>query len=155
MIGVDLHDADITADLSSKTGRHQLVDEVRAATGGRLDGVIACAGISSGDTVTVSINYFGAVATLEGLRPFLAEADQPRAATISSIALLQSIDDDIVDACLRDDEPAARGRRRRQGRVRVPVDEAGIGPLGPPHRADGSRGRVPASRSTRSHRAWS
>ena len=115
MIGVDLHDADITADLSSPTGRKRLVDEVRAATGGRVDGVIACAGISSGDAVTVSINYFGAVATLEGLRPFLAEADQPRAATISSIALLQSIDDDIVDACLRDDEPAALAAAEGKG----------------------------------------
>ena len=115
VIGVDLHDADITADLSSATGRNRLVDEVRAATGGRVDGVIACAGISSGDAVTVSINYFGAVATLEGLRPFLAEADQPRAATISSIALLQSIDDDIVDACLRDDEPAALAAAEGKG----------------------------------------
>ena len=45
----------------------------------------------------------------------LAEADQPRAATISSIALLQSIDDDIVDACLRNDEPAALAAAEGKG----------------------------------------
>ena len=107
VIGVDLHDADVVADLSTTAGRRALVDGVQAATGGRVDAIIAGAGISSGDPVTVSINYFGAVATLEGLRPFLTESEHPRAVTISSVALLQSLDDDIVDACLRDDEPAA------------------------------------------------
>jgi NAD(P)-dependent dehydrogenase (short-subunit alcohol dehydrogenase family) len=84
-----------------------MVEGVRGATGGRIDAIIAGAGISSGDPVTVSINFFGAVATLEGLRPFLAISEHPRAATICSVALLQSLDDDIVDACLRDDEGAA------------------------------------------------
>ena len=37
VIGVDLHDADITADLSSPRVANQLVDEVRAATGGRVE----------------------------------------------------------------------------------------------------------------------
>jgi NAD(P)-dependent dehydrogenase (short-subunit alcohol dehydrogenase family) len=107
VVGVDLHDADVMTDLATEAGRRALVDGVQQTTQGRLDGVIACAGISSGDAVTVSINFFGAVATLEGLRPLLAESDAPRAATISSVALLQSLDDDIVDACMRGDEPAA------------------------------------------------
>lgn len=107
VIGVDLHDADVVADLATTAGRRALVDGVQAATGGRVDAVIASAGISSGDPITVSINFFGAVATLEGLRPFLTESEHARAVTISSVALLQSLDDDIVDACLRDDEPAA------------------------------------------------
>src|SRR3954471_2235033 len=107
VVGVDLRDADVIADLATTAGRRSLVDGVYAATNGRVDGVIACAGISSGDPITVSINYFGVVATLEGLRPLLEESDQPRAATTSSVALLQSLDDDIVDACLRDDEVAA------------------------------------------------
>jgi len=107
VVGVDLHDADITADLATNEGRLSLVDRVRDATGGQVDGVVAGAGISSGDPVTVSINYFGAVATLEGLRPFLGQSTQPRAVTITSVAQLQSVDDDIVDACLRNDEAAA------------------------------------------------
>src|SRR5262245_21827202 len=107
VIGVDLHDADVVADLATTAGRRALVDGVQASTGGRVDAIIASAGISSGDPVTVSINYSGAVATLEGLRPFLTESEHPRAVTICSVALLQSLDDDIVDACLRDDEPAA------------------------------------------------
>jgi NAD(P)-dependent dehydrogenase (short-subunit alcohol dehydrogenase family) len=108
VIGVDLHDADVIADLATAEGRTALVDRVGAATGGgHLDAIIAGAGISSGDPVTVSINFFGAVATLEGLRPFLSQSVQPRAVTICSIAQLQSVDDDIVDACLRGDERAA------------------------------------------------
>src|SRR5262249_44796500 len=74
VIGVDLHDADVIADLATRDGRAALVDGVRAATDGCIDAIIAGAGISSGDPVTVSINFFGAVATLEGLRPFLAQS---------------------------------------------------------------------------------
>jgi NAD(P)-dependent dehydrogenase (short-subunit alcohol dehydrogenase family) len=108
VVGVDLHDTDVIADLATLEGRTALVDGVRAATGGgHVDAIIAGAGISSGDPVTVSINFFGAIATLEGLRPFLSHSAQPRAVTICSVALLQSIDDDIVDACLRGDERAA------------------------------------------------
>jgi NAD(P)-dependent dehydrogenase (short-subunit alcohol dehydrogenase family) len=115
VIGVDLGDADVIADLATKKGRETLVDEVHAATGGRIDGVIASAGISSGDPVTVSVNFFGSVATLHGLRPLLAQSEHPRAATISSVALLQSVDDDIVDACLRDDEDSARAAAEGKG----------------------------------------
>jgi NAD(P)-dependent dehydrogenase (short-subunit alcohol dehydrogenase family) len=107
VIGVDLHDADVTADLATNAGRVALVEGVRTATGGRLDAIIAGAGISSGDPVTVSINFFGAVATLEGLRPFLTQSAHPRAVTICSVALLQSVDDDIVGACMRGDETEA------------------------------------------------
>jgi NAD(P)-dependent dehydrogenase (short-subunit alcohol dehydrogenase family) len=106
----------VTADLATEEGRQTLVDDVRAATDGRLDAVIAGAGITSGDPITVSINYFGAVATLEGLRPFLQQSEQPRAVTIASVALLQSLDDDIVDACLRNDEDAARAAASAEGK---------------------------------------
>jgi len=115
VIGADIRDADVIADLATKKGRQTLVEEVRSASGGRIDGVIACAGISSGDPVTVSINFFGSVSTLQGLRPFLMRSEQPRAATISSIALLQSVDDDIVDACLCDDEDSARAAAEGKG----------------------------------------
>jgi NAD(P)-dependent dehydrogenase (short-subunit alcohol dehydrogenase family) len=107
VIGVDQRDADVVADLATVNGRAALVDGVHAATGGRIDAVIACAGISSGDPITVRVNFFGVVATLEGLRPLLAESEQPRAATISSVALLQVLDGEIVDACLAGDEERA------------------------------------------------
>ncbi len=107
VIGVDIRDADVTADLSTPTGRAAMIDEVTKASGGTLNGVIACAGLLGTEPVVVAVNYFGAVATLEGLRPLLAKGDQPRAVTISSVASLHAADDATVDACLDGDEEAA------------------------------------------------
>ena len=87
VIGIDLRDADVVADLSTDEGRAGLADAVGALTGGSLDGLVAAAGITSdhGDRV-VAVNYFGAVATLEGLRPLLAKGTDPRAVAVASNA---------------------------------------------------------------------
>ena len=77
VIGVDLVDAEIIADLAVPEGRRRMVAQVAEACGGRLDGVVAAAGISGGDgSAVVSLNYFGAVATLAGLRPLLAASHE-------------------------------------------------------------------------------
>ncbi len=47
VIGVDLRDADVVADMSTPEGRQAAVDGVLAACGGRLDGLIPCAGVST------------------------------------------------------------------------------------------------------------
>jgi NAD(P)-dependent dehydrogenase (short-subunit alcohol dehydrogenase family) len=107
VVGVDLHDADVTADLATEEGRASMIASVGATTGGAIDAAIACAGIAHDDPLTVRVNYFGAVATLAGLRPLLAASTHPRAVAVSSVALMQSVDDDIVDACLRGDEERA------------------------------------------------
>src|SRR6185437_11937380 len=44
VIGCDLHDADVIADLSTEAGRAALADGVARVSGGRVDGVIANAG---------------------------------------------------------------------------------------------------------------
>ena len=59
------------------------------------------------DPLTIKVNYFGAVATLEGLRPLLAAGTDPRAVVISSVASLHPSDPAIVDAALAGDEAAA------------------------------------------------
>jgi hypothetical protein len=51
-----------------------MIEAVERACDGRLDGLVAGAGIMGEVPDVVSINYFGAVATLEGLRPMLARA---------------------------------------------------------------------------------
>lgn len=107
VIGADLRDADITADLATTEGRRSLVEQARDLTGGRLDGVVACAGVALFDPLTIKVNYFGAVATLEGLRPLLAAGRDPRAVVISSVASLHPTDPAIVDAALAGDEAAA------------------------------------------------
>ena len=114
VIGVDIKDADITVDLSTDDGRTKLVREVeqRAAT---IDGVIAVAGLVAASPVTVGVNYFGAVATLEGLRPLLAGSDAPRAVVVASLAALEDVDDALYERLLAGDEPGARAEAERIG----------------------------------------
>ncbi|OBK88552.1 hypothetical protein A5648_01830 [Mycolicibacter sinensis] len=45
VIGVDLRDADVVADLSTSDGRAAGAEAVLAACGGRLDGAVLAAGI--------------------------------------------------------------------------------------------------------------
>jgi NAD(P)-dependent dehydrogenase (short-subunit alcohol dehydrogenase family) len=107
VIAVDLAGSDVDADLSSDDGRRVMVDAVVAATDGRIDGVVANAGTAEQSPLAVRVNFFGAVATLEGLRPLLASSEAPRAAITSSMASFQPYDETLVDACLAGDEDAA------------------------------------------------
>ncbi|MFC4053488.1 SDR family oxidoreductase [Actinomadura syzygii] len=120
VIGVDLRDADVTADLSVPEGRSRAVAETLEICGGVLDAVVAGAGVSHFTDLTVKVNYFGAVALLDGLRPALARAGNPRAAVVGSISGTQPVDDAVVRACLDGDEPAAL-------RAAAKVVEAGAG----------------------------
>lgn len=110
VITIDLKNADVNVDLTTEDGRRELVTQVRERSGGVLDGVIACAGLSAPIVATAAVNYFGAVATLEGLRPLLAAAETPRAAVASSLAALDPLDDDLFDALISDDEERALAR---------------------------------------------
>lgn len=111
VIGVDLHDADVVADLATPAGRQAMIEGVTAASGGRLDGLVAGAGVMASDPTTlVSVNYFGAVATVEGLRPLLAAGGGGGAVVISSnsATVMAGVDPGAVAACLNGDEAAAR-----------------------------------------------
>jgi NAD(P)-dependent dehydrogenase (short-subunit alcohol dehydrogenase family) len=103
IIGCDRSDADVIADLSTPVGRQSFVDQVR--TWGHVDAVLAIAG--GGSTRLLETNYFGAVATLEGLRPLLARSEAPRAVAVSSTASLAPADTRILNACADGDEATA------------------------------------------------
>lgn len=103
MIGCDLTDADIEVDLSTARGRAALVEQARGR--GRIDAVLAIAG--GGKRGIIETNFFGAVATLDGLRPQLSESPAPRAVAISSTASLSAAEERVVQACLDGDEAAA------------------------------------------------
>jgi NAD(P)-dependent dehydrogenase (short-subunit alcohol dehydrogenase family) len=109
-IGVDLRDADVIADLSTPSGRAGMVAEVTALAGRALDGVIAGAGVTGPDGATVAaVNYFGAVATLQGLRPLLAASGAGAAVAISSnsTTTFPGLPTELVGACLDGDEDHA------------------------------------------------
>jgi NAD(P)-dependent dehydrogenase (short-subunit alcohol dehydrogenase family) len=110
VIGVDLHDADVVADLSTVSGRAAMVEQVWDLSGGTVDAVIANAGLALPSPATVAVNFFGALATLDGLRPLLLRSDAPRAALTSSMASLMAHDDVLVDAALAGDETKAMTR---------------------------------------------
>lgn len=114
VIGADLRETDIVADLATPEGRSQLAaDAQRLATDG-LDGVIACAGVLQESELAVRVNFFGAVSTIEATRPLLVNADAPRAVVISSVTAVSPRFDDLVDACLALDEKEATAIAARE-----------------------------------------
>jgi NAD(P)-dependent dehydrogenase (short-subunit alcohol dehydrogenase family) len=107
VICCDLADAEVIGDLATGEGRAAMVDGVTACSGGRIDAIVANAGGGPPKTM-LALNFFGAVATLEGLRPLLAGSAAPRAVVISSVSSPGSPDVDLVRACQAGDEDAAK-----------------------------------------------
>ena len=113
VVGVDMRDAEVIADLSTPDGRSAMIEQVDMLCQGALDGLVAAAGISSNgsnEALVISINYFGAVATLHGLRPMLARGTNASAVAISSNSTTtqSGIPVAAVNACLDGDESGAR-----------------------------------------------
>jgi len=110
VIGVDVRQAEVIADLSGSDGRAAMVDAVTAASGGALDGLVVAAGITHDEgRPVVAVNYFGAIATLEGLRPLLA--GRPDASVVvvgsNSGSTQPGLPRGLVEACLAGDEETA------------------------------------------------
>ena len=112
VIGVDLHDAEIIADLATPSGRTLAIGAVLDACGGQLDGLVVAAGVGphvESRPLIVSLNYFGAQALLSGLRGALVAAEAAAAVAISSnSAVLPGSETPLVGACLAGDEDPAR-----------------------------------------------
>lgn len=109
VLGVDLHDTDITVDLSTPAGRQELVSQVTERTGGRIDAIIANAGLATPTAATVAVNYYGALATLEGLRPLLLSSPAPRAVATASMVCLFPVDEQLELTLLEGTEVDALG----------------------------------------------
>lgn len=107
VVGVDLKGAEVSADLSTSEGRVSAAHETIELANGKIDAVIACAGIAAPIAKTFSINFFGVTEFLNLLNPVLKESDAPRAAVVSSMATLQSVSNELVDAGLSLNEPLA------------------------------------------------
>lgn len=122
VIGVDLHDADVEADLGTPEGRQAAIDGVLDACGGVLDGFVPFAGLGPlpdrPGPIVVSVNYFGSITLLEGLRPALAAAPGGAAAVAissNSTTCQPGVPQVVVDACLAGDEAAARAASEPDG----------------------------------------
>ncbi|MBX7433583.1 SDR family oxidoreductase [Mycobacterium sp. Y57] len=89
VIGVDLTEAEIVADLSTPSGRATAAGDVLAACTGRLDGAVLAAGLGPAPGrdrphLIAQVNYFGVVELLEAWRPALAAADRAKVVVFSS-----------------------------------------------------------------------
>jgi NAD(P)-dependent dehydrogenase (short-subunit alcohol dehydrogenase family) len=110
VIGVDVRDADVVADLSTAEGRAAAI----AAIEGPLDGVVTCAGLgpipSRPGSAIVAVNYFGTVIVLDGLRPLLRSGAAVVAISSNSTTCSPGVPAGLVDLCLSGDEAAACAR---------------------------------------------
>lgn len=87
VIGVDLRDAEVIADLSSAGGRAAGAEAVLAACEGCLDGAVLAAGIGPTPGATgliLQINYFGVIDLLEAWRPALAASGAAKVVVVAS-----------------------------------------------------------------------
>jgi NAD(P)-dependent dehydrogenase (short-subunit alcohol dehydrogenase family) len=119
VIGVDVHDAEILADLSAPAGRRAAVDGVLAACGGVLDGLVPAAGVGGlvPAELTVSVNYFGVMALLDGLHGALAHGTDPAVVLVSSnsTTMTAGLSTDDARVYLDGDETAALAHFRDAG----------------------------------------
>lgn len=107
VIGVDIHNSDVIADLSTTLGRHEAASKVIEVSQGKIDAVIACAGLAHPIAQTVSVNYFGVTEFLNALLPTLSASNAPRVAITSSVASIMPNSPELVEAMCVDDEVKA------------------------------------------------
>lgn len=110
VIGIDIHDAEVVADLSNKEGRKTAAEKSLALSEGAIDSVIANAGSGKSEAKTVSINYFGAVELINHLLPALKKSGAPRVVATSSMASLMKVDKELVENMLAGEEEKALAR---------------------------------------------
>ncbi|MFN7149858.1 MAG: SDR family NAD(P)-dependent oxidoreductase, partial [Microthrixaceae bacterium] len=111
VIGVDLHDAEVVADLATADGRELALSSVARLAPAGLDGCVAAAGIGPHERPVeriIAVNYFGAVAMLAGLAELLAARRGVAVAVASNSAGITPVDPpDVLQAMIAGDEPRA------------------------------------------------
>jgi len=106
VIGVDLRDADVIADLSTAAGCASMADAVAALVGADpVDVVIANAGVLGPAALCYAVNYHGAIRTLEGLRPLLTRSSTARAVVTASFAVATVVQPGIAEALEQGQDP--------------------------------------------------
>jgi NAD(P)-dependent dehydrogenase (short-subunit alcohol dehydrogenase family) len=125
VIGVDLRDADVEADLGAPEGRTEAVRRVAELAPDGIDGIVPCAGIAGltgvDPALLVSVNYFGAIALVEGLHGLLQASGDAGVVLLASnsITCQPGWDGEVASACLAGDEAEARRLASRTEAVQV------------------------------------
>lgn len=112
VIGIDLRGAEIVADLSTPEGREKAISETLERTDESLDGLVTAAGIGPPNDPhkILSVNCFGTLTLLEGLREALAISEgiaKVVAISSNSTTTVPDIPAELVAMCLAGDEQGA------------------------------------------------
>lgn len=113
VVRVDLAGADVCADLGTPDGRAAAAAGIAERAGDDLAGLVPAAGIGGSSTAPggrlVAVNYFGAVALVEALRPLLAAGDGGAVVFLGSNSATVQPDwpVELAQACLDGDEATA------------------------------------------------
>jgi NAD(P)-dependent dehydrogenase (short-subunit alcohol dehydrogenase family) len=137
VVAVDRTPCDVTADLATVEGRAEVVRRVGELAPEGITGYVPCAGVAGltgvDPRLVVSVNYFGAVDVLTGLRPLLLRAaergEHPAVVLVSSnsVTCQPGWASDVAGACLEHDEEKARGLAAGQQAVNVyPATKAAL-----------------------------
>lgn len=126
VIGVDLRDAEVVADLSTARGRGDAVRGVLDRAGGRLDGAVLAAGVGpmpGREELIAAVNYAGVVDLLEAWRPALASAGDARVVIFSSnsTTTVPAVPGGVVRNLLKGNPTGAIRAARRMGAKNAPA----------------------------------
>jgi NAD(P)-dependent dehydrogenase (short-subunit alcohol dehydrogenase family) len=110
VIGIDINDADIIADLSTPAGRAECTKNLSAAAKDGLNGFIPCAGVGGhlglSDKV-IEVNYFGSTELLEAAYPLL-QAKQGCVVVIGSNSMaMPNPDTTLIEILLKGEREQA------------------------------------------------
>jgi NAD(P)-dependent dehydrogenase (short-subunit alcohol dehydrogenase family) len=119
----------VVADLGTVAGRAHAIAAITDACGGTLGGLVTCAGLAGASwrpgSLLASVNYFGSVELMTGLRPLLrtGDADGPGGAAVAISSNSTTVQPDIpmgvTAACLDHDEARARRLADEVGSLRT------------------------------------
>jgi NAD(P)-dependent dehydrogenase (short-subunit alcohol dehydrogenase family) len=113
VVGIDIMDAEIIADLSTGEGREAAIAGVKRRCGDGIDRLAACAGLgpdAQSPSLIASVNYFGMVDLLDGLFDLLRRGSDPAVVVISSNSaqMVSLYENPYVLALLEHNEAEAR-----------------------------------------------
>jgi NAD(P)-dependent dehydrogenase (short-subunit alcohol dehydrogenase family) len=124
VIGIDIKDADVVADLSTPDGRRTAAATALERAGGVLDGAVLAAGLGPAPgpdraRLIAEVNYLGVVELLDAWRPALAAAERAKVVVFSSnsTTTMPMVPRRAVRALLERDVPKALGSLRMFGRM--------------------------------------
>jgi len=105
VIGIDLTDADILADLSHSEERNRAISETIEMAEGVIDGIITSAGVGPpcDPKKMIDVNWLGTVELLKGFRETLASSENTvRVVAVSSnsATITPNVPEDLIEACL-------------------------------------------------------